>query len=89
MINNQDNYVLYAIITADLINSIIFKEALDIAREKNYPCFFVIDDSLQLPGNWNDKLKIEFLEYFTDRESLNDLSIKMYKEVELYNKLNQ
>ena len=85
MINNQNNYVLYAVITADLIDSIIFKEALDIAREKNYPCFFVIDDSLQLPGNWNDKLKIEFLEYFTDNKSRIDLAIKMYNQVKTFN----
>ena len=85
MINNQNNFVLYAVITADLINSVIFQEALDIAREKNYPCFFVIDDKLDLPKGWYKNLKIEFLDYFKDHNSRIKLAIKMYNQVKTFN----
>lgn len=85
MINNQNSFVLSAVVTLEFYNSAIFQVALDIARDNSYPCFFVIDANLDLPNGWDKNLNIEFLEYFTDNKSRVDLAIKMYNQVKVFN----
>ena len=55
-----NSFVLSAVVTSEFYNSTIFQVALDIARDNSYPCFFVIDDNLDLPKGWDKNLKIEF-----------------------------
>jgi len=86
LIDVTQSLVFSAVITTEFFESIIFNAALEIARENNYPCFFIIENDSRLPDNWHTGLNIEFLEYYNSKEQLNTLSLLMSNEIQNYHK---
>jgi hypothetical protein len=87
MIDTRQNYIFHAHITCDFFNSIIFKTALEIAKENHYPCFFIIDNSSNLPDDWHNGLNIHYLKFYKTREQLLSLTTEMTNEIQNYHKI--
>jgi hypothetical protein len=64
--NTAGKLILVVDISRTLFNSPHFEIIISAARKKFFPCFFIIDNSLLLPSDWDRGLNILFLDYYSN-----------------------
>lgn len=82
--NKKQNTIFTADISHSFFESPFFKITLDTARTYRFPCFFIIDDTLQLPEYWDKDLNIVYIDYYKSLDQQSALENKMMSEVDNY-----
>lgn len=82
--NQSKKLVLVVDISRTLFESPHFEIIISTARKKFSPCFFIIDNSLLLPSDWDRGLNILFLDYYANLNEYSDLETRAMESAYKY-----
>ena len=76
--------ILVVDISRTLFYSPHYEIIISTARKKFFPCFFIIDNSLLLPSDWDRGLNILFLDYYSNITEYQDLETRAMESAYKY-----
>jgi len=76
--------ILVVDISRTLFDSPHFEIIISTARKKQSPCFFIVDDSLKLPADWDKGLNILFLDYYSNLTEYQDTETRAMESAYKY-----
>jgi len=76
--------ILVVDISRTLFDSPHYEIIISTARKKFFPCFFIIDNSLLLPSDWDRGLNILFLDYYSNITEYQDLETRAMESAYKY-----
>lgn len=78
------NLILVIDISRSMLESPHYEIIISTARKKFSPCFFIIDNSLSLPIDWDRGLNILFLDYYSNLTEYQDLETRAMESAYKY-----
>ena len=76
--------ILVVDISPTLLECPHFEIMLKSARSNKSPCFFIVDNRITLPVDWNRGLNILFLDYYSNKNEYMDLEVKAMESAYKY-----
>ena len=78
------NLILVIDISRSMLESPHYEIIISTARKKFFPCFFIVDNSLALPIDWDKGLNILFLDYYSNLTEYQDLETRAMESAYKY-----
>jgi hypothetical protein len=82
--NTTGKLILVVDISRTMLESPHFEIILSTARKKFSPCFFIIDNSVLLPADWDRGLNILFLDYYSNLIEYQELETRAMESAYKY-----
>jgi hypothetical protein len=83
-LSQKQNLILVVDISRTMLESPHFEIIISTARKKLSPCFFIVDNSLLLPSDWDRGLNILFLDYYSSLTEYQDVETRAMESAYKY-----